>query len=122
MDHIFISPYEVNMFFFSNFFLKIIFLTSSTWGDAIKGLFHFYTKSLKTQSFKRLHHHEVRALGLKFRSRKERLVRWEVVLVWFCCEGHGYGFLIKVMGNNKNKDRHLGVIQGNVVERAKVAN
>jgi hypothetical protein len=26
------------------------------------------------------------------------------------------------MGNNKNKDRHLGVIQGNVVERAKVAN
>jgi len=24
------------------------------------------------------------------------------------------------MGNNKNKDMHLGVIQGGVVERAKV--
>ncbi len=88
---------------FPIFFLKIIFFTSSTWGDATKGLSHFYMKSSKIQSFERLHHHEVRTLGLKFRSRKEGLVRWEVdfiVLVfflvslwrlrlWFPYQGHG---------------------------------
>jgi hypothetical protein len=112
---------------FSNYFFKIIFFTSSTWGNATRGLFHFYTKSSKIQSFKRLHHHEVRTLGLKFRSRKEGLIRREVdfiVLVlffWFHCECCDYGFLIKVMGNNKNKDKHLGVIRGGVVKSAKVA-
>jgi hypothetical protein len=51
-------------------------------------------KSSKIQSFERLHHHEVRALGLKFRSRKEGLVRWEVdfiVFVFF------FGFVVKVV-------------------------
>jgi hypothetical protein len=63
---------------FSNFFSQDHFFTSSTWGDATRGLSHFYMKSSKIQSFERLHHHEVRTLGLKFRSRKEGLVRWEV--------------------------------------------
>ncbi len=74
------------MFFSSSYFLQALL------GAML--LEDFLHKSSKIQSFKRLHHHEVRALGLKFRSRKEGLVMWEVdfiVLVFFL------GFVMKVV-------------------------
>jgi hypothetical protein len=63
-----------------------MFFSSSYFLQDLLGTFPFLHKSSKIQSFKRLHHHEVRALGFKFRSRKEGLVMWEVdfiVLVFF---------------------------------------